>query len=68
MTKKKIEEAAQLVSELVQLNPQIEMTLWYGALMSCFVRGHINTGFSYEQFRKEIKKVVEHYKPWFEEE
>ena len=61
-----VEKALKLLSGMIADHSEIEITLWYSAFMSAFVEGHIQTGFSYEQFLQVLGDIGEDYKIWFD--
>jgi len=62
-----LEKAFQILRKTMQSHPEIENTLWAGAIMSCFVDGHINSEVSYEDFCESLDSIKKHYKKWFED-
>lgn len=52
----------ELIIDLMQKHPEIEPTLWVGAIFSVLVNGYKKCGFSYEEFCNEIHEVLLHYK------
>lgn len=65
--KAEIEKAFQILKKAMQSHPEIEATLWAGAMMSCLVDGYINSHVPYEYFCLELEDMKRHYKQWFEE-
>ena len=49
-------------------HPEIEATLWVGALWSLLVTIYEKSGMPYDLFCKELEKIKECYKDWFEDE
>lgn len=66
--KDETENAFQILKNAMQAHPEIEQTLWAGAMMSCFVDGYINSHIPYEYFCQELDSIKKHYKKWFEKE
>jgi hypothetical protein len=64
--KQQTEKAFQLIKECMANHPEIEPTLWAGAVWSILVHGYSASGVSYEQFTKEWDKLKHHYKSWFD--
>lgn len=62
-----IQKAFDLVVQLINEHPEIEYTLWAGAIWTILVSGYINCGFSREEFIEEIARVSGHYKEWWNE-
>jgi len=62
-----IQKAFLILKECMQLNHQIEPTLWVGAFWSILVDGYNSCGVSYDEFTKEWDRFKHHYKPWFDE-
>lgn len=60
--------AYDFLLEIINAHPEIDPTLWYGALVSCIVNGFINADHSYEVFCEEWDNAKRHYKSWFDEE
>lgn len=60
------ERAYEILTETVNLNSDIERTLWVGAMISLLIEGFINSGISYEAFCAEWDRIKTHYKPWWE--
>ena len=63
----KIEKGFHLIKSLMQDHPEIEPTLWAGAVWSILVDGYVASGMSYEKFTQEWDDLKHHYKPWFNE-
>lgn len=62
-----IEKAFNILINAMKSDPEIEPTLWAGAVWSVLVEGYINSGMSYELFCKEWDKIKIHYKSWWNE-
>jgi hypothetical protein len=62
------EKAYQLIMETMNLNAGIETTLWCGAVWSVLVNGYKQSGFSYEDFIKEMHTVSKYYESWWEKD
>ena len=62
----KIEKAFNLIKKLMVDHPEIEPTLWAGAVWSILVDGYSSSGMSYEQFTREWDLVKNHYKELFD--
>ncbi len=56
------EKAFQLIKNCLEEHPEIESTLWAGAVWSVLVYGYRNCGFSYKEFCDEWEKVKNHFK------
>lgn len=63
-----MDKAFQLIMDLMHTNKHIEPSLWAGAVFSVFVNGYQQSGFSYEEFCEELKRVSKHYKCWWQDE
>ena len=61
-----IEIAFNLMKDCMASHPEIEPTLWAGAIWSVLVEGYAQSGVSYEQFSKEWNSIKHHYKSWFD--
>ncbi len=61
------EKAYQLLMKLMTEHAEIESSLWYGALWSLLANGYKENNLSYEDFSKEVKRAMKHYKSWFEQ-
>lgn len=61
------ERALSLIQDIYKKHPEIEESLWAGALWSALVCGYINSGFSYKQFIIESTGALKHYKGWFDD-
>ncbi len=62
----KVDKAFDMIYELMSLNQSIEPTLWASAVWSTLVNGYKQSGFTYNMFQEEVKKVVVHYEEWFD--
>jgi hypothetical protein len=62
-----VQRAADLIDELVAMNPEIQPIFWVSASFSGIVNCFINSGISYERFCKEMNKMMEHYKQRWED-
>ncbi len=62
-----VQKAFIILKECMELNPQIEPTLWAGAFWSILVDGYNSSGISYDEFTGEWDKLKQHYKSWFDE-
>ena len=60
-----IEKGFILIMELIQKHPEIEPSLWVSCVWSILVAAYKHSGFSYEEFTKDVNKVKRHYKSWF---
>jgi len=60
------EKAYLLLIELAEKNPQIETSLWMGALISAFVDMHMRTKNPYQNFCLTLEQIKEHYKDWWD--
>ncbi len=63
---KQIQKGFDLIMQVMEKHPEIEPTLWAGAIWSVLVHGYNNSGMSYEQFTRAWEEVKHHYKPWFD--
>ncbi len=61
-----IQKAFDLLKQCMIDHPEIETTLWAGAVWSVLVDGYNKSGISYEQFTREWDLVKHHYKDWFD--
>ena len=64
----KIQRAYDLIMDLMNNHPEIEPTLWCGAVWSALVVGYKVCRFSYAEFRDEIFKISRHYKSWWDDD
>lgn len=64
---KKIQNAIDLIYELMETNRQIESTLWMPATVFVLINGFKQSGFTYKEFREEVEAAFEHYKEFFDE-
>jgi hypothetical protein len=64
--KNEIDKAISILSDCIELNPQIEPTIWISAFVEAIVRTYAVNRFSYNQFALELEKIKNHYKPWFD--
>lgn len=62
-----IQKGFDLVKELMQQHPEIEITLWAGVMWSILSDGYVASGVDYDEFKQELDKVKNHYKHWFDE-
>jgi hypothetical protein len=62
---KKVEKAIFLIKELMQLNSKIENNLWASSLFYTLIECYIISGFTFEQFQKEMQVIIQHYKSWW---
>ncbi len=60
------QKAFLILKECMELNPQIEPTLWAAAFWSILVVGYNQSGMSYDQFTNEWDHLKHHYKTWFD--
>ena len=60
------QKAFLILKECMELNPQIESTLWAGAFWSILVDGYNRSGMSYEEFTDEWEKIKYYYAEWFD--
>jgi hypothetical protein len=63
-----IEKAYNILVATVENHPEIETTLWAGALMSAFVHMHLNTKMPYKIFCDSLDNIKNVYKNWFDED
>jgi len=61
-----IEKGFLLIKQCMQQHPEIEPTLWAGAIWSILADGYSSSGMSYEDFTKEWDQVKHFYKHWFD--
>ncbi len=62
-----IEKAFQLLKGTMAAHPEIEPTLWAGAVWSCLVHGYKSSGFTYKDFEEGIHEVLDHFKKFWDE-
>ena len=62
-----IEYAYHAIQEVFDGNPQVDGSIFSGALISHLVGGYIQTGITPAQFREELDKMEEYYKKMWEE-
>jgi hypothetical protein len=60
-----IEKAFNLIKDCMAHHPEIEPTLWAGAVWSVLVDGYASSGMTHDQFTQEWDKLKHFYKPWF---
>ena len=63
---KNIEKAYIILIETVKKHPEIETSLWAGALMSAFVNMHTNTKIPYKEFCEALDGIKIIYKKWWD--
>ncbi len=63
-----VDKAIELLVELQEANPDIEIVLWISAFLTCIARSFANSDLSFEEFESEMKKATEFYKYKFEKE
>ncbi len=61
-----IQRAYLMLKDFMGQNSGIETSLWASAFWSILANGYINYGFSYDEFRNELIRILEHSKQWFE--
>ncbi len=61
-----VQKGFQLIMDMMADHPEIEPTLWAGAIWSVLVNGYNNSGMTYEQFTREWDEIKHHYKDWFD--
>lgn len=61
-----IYKAHDYLWECINAHPEIESTLWVGALFSTLVAGFVKEGCAFTDFENEIKQMLRHYKNWFD--
>lgn len=61
-----VRKGFDLIMKVMEKHPEIEPTLWAGAIWSVLVHGYNNSGMSYDQFTREWEELKHHYKPWFD--
>ena len=62
-----IDKGIDLVYDLIELNPQIESTLWLSVFVFMLMEGHRNNKIPYYLFRQEMNRAFEHYREYYEE-
>ena len=62
-----IEYAYQIVIKTIEDHPEVETTLWAGALLSALANAYIDAGLSYEQFESEFDSAKKFYRKWWDE-
>ena len=60
-------KAYEILVEVVELNCEIERSLWVGAMLSFVIEGFIHSELSSKEFCSEWDRIKKHYKPWFDE-
>lgn len=63
---KETERAFQIIQKAIEEHPEIEPTLWAGALFSKIVQGCETSGLSYLEFCEMIDDAKNFYKRWFD--
>lgn len=61
-----IDKGYQYLMDTISDHPEIESTLWAGAVWSVLVSGYKRCDFSYDEFLSELDKISRHYKSWWE--
>lgn len=62
----KVEQIINLLTHLLEFNPQYEVVHWVGAFFSCIAYSYIESGLTHELFREEILRLADSYKKKFE--
>lgn len=47
---------------MVELNPQIESSLWATVLIYILTKGYADSGMDYNEFKNDVNQAFEHYK------
>ncbi len=63
-----IQKAFDILVNAAKDHPEIEATLWIGALWSQLVNTYIESAMPFDLFCEELDEVKENYKNWFEDE
>lgn len=61
-------DAYIMLKDLIISKPQIEPTLWAGALVTMLIDGFKNSGYSYEDFCNEFENIKIHFKYVWDDE
>jgi len=60
------EKAYWLIRDVIAAHPEIESSLWFGAVMTLTVDVFYNNGYSFTEFRQMMLEAVDHYKEEYE--
>lgn len=60
------ERGFNLIMEIMSAHPEIEPTLWAGAVWSVLVNGYNQSGVTYDEFTRQWDEVKHHYKSRFD--
>jgi hypothetical protein len=61
------DKAANLIAELVKLNPQIEPSIWVSACLTSVARAFRSSDYTYEEFIREAERALKFYKRYWEQ-
>lgn len=65
----KTEECYMKFVDLIRNNPGTEVTLWMSAITKLLVKVHIVSGCTYEEYKEELNRAIDHYKSgWINED
>ena len=60
-----VQKAICLIKDLVNLNLNVEKTLWISAFVAILCDSYGQSGFTYEEFRKDMESAFDFYKDAF---
>ena len=60
------DKACDLLTELVQLNPQFEPSIWISACLTFVARAFHSSDYTYEEFLRESERALKFYKRYWE--
>lgn len=63
---KNTEKAFRLILELYEKHPEIEPSLWAGALWSALANGYLNCHFTFDEFKRQIDDMLKHTKKYYD--
>lgn len=61
-----VTKAINMIQDLMRLNQHIDPNQWASAIMGTMVIGYKSCGFSHKEYSEEMKRVIKHYKEWWE--
>ena len=59
-------KAADLITELVRLNPQFEPSIWVSACLTSVARAFHSSDYTYEEFIRESERALKFYKRYWD--
>lgn len=61
------QKAYEYLWDCIYAHPEIESSLWLGALMATVTSGFVKDGLKYKDFENEMKVMIRHFKKWFDD-